>query len=371
MAIPNSFKEKYSLSGPSYPSERADAALSDLFAVSGRLYNDKCALKEELERVCAERDALRARVAEMQKRLAEAENARGQTSRLESETTSRLDAIERAVSDVSLKICAIANALGTQLACGGAADIVRSEPFEPEAQIKEPCDQTPGANVSSTDCETDTGESERDAVALPTATELDENATCDIALAEPNGDSELDEDGIASDTAESDAEQSDNAIESCEGKFDLADEKSADEHLSVPREENASEWDKSSVCGGENDVAAPSEESDESDENVAHEQDESDNVSRMLAALYSVDGPITSLGDGESHGDAQTAVDEIDGGEVDKVDDGDTDGDNGETAAADVCDVEQTQESEYERDVRSFKEMKNSLDEIRRRIRNK
>ena len=48
MKIPENFKQKYSLSGESYPSKNVDAALSELFAVSGRLYKENADLKAEI-----------------------------------------------------------------------------------------------------------------------------------------------------------------------------------------------------------------------------------------------------------------------------------------------------------------------------------
>ena len=48
MKIPENFKQKYKLKGESYPSANADAALSELFAVSGRLYKENADLKAEI-----------------------------------------------------------------------------------------------------------------------------------------------------------------------------------------------------------------------------------------------------------------------------------------------------------------------------------
>lgn len=48
MKIPENFKQKYQLKGESYPSANADAALSELFAVSGRLYKENADLKAEV-----------------------------------------------------------------------------------------------------------------------------------------------------------------------------------------------------------------------------------------------------------------------------------------------------------------------------------
>ena len=48
MKIPENFKQKYSLSGESYNPKNVDAALSELFAVSGRLYKENADLKAEL-----------------------------------------------------------------------------------------------------------------------------------------------------------------------------------------------------------------------------------------------------------------------------------------------------------------------------------
>lgn len=51
MKIPENFKQKYSLKGDSYPAANADAALSELFAVSGRLYKENADLKAEVARL--------------------------------------------------------------------------------------------------------------------------------------------------------------------------------------------------------------------------------------------------------------------------------------------------------------------------------
>ena len=51
MKIPENFKQKYQLKGESYPSANADAALSELFAVSGRLYKENADLKAEIARL--------------------------------------------------------------------------------------------------------------------------------------------------------------------------------------------------------------------------------------------------------------------------------------------------------------------------------
>lgn len=48
MKIPDNFKQKYHLKGDQYPSANADAALSELFAVSGRLYKENADLKAEV-----------------------------------------------------------------------------------------------------------------------------------------------------------------------------------------------------------------------------------------------------------------------------------------------------------------------------------
>jgi len=48
MKIPENFKQKYSLSGESYSPKNVDAALSELFVVSGRLYKENSDLKAEI-----------------------------------------------------------------------------------------------------------------------------------------------------------------------------------------------------------------------------------------------------------------------------------------------------------------------------------
>lgn len=57
MKIPENFKQKYSLTGESYSPKNVDAALSELFSVSGRLYKENSDLKAEIARLREEADA--------------------------------------------------------------------------------------------------------------------------------------------------------------------------------------------------------------------------------------------------------------------------------------------------------------------------
>ena len=58
MAIPQSFKEKYSLTGDEYEKRNVDLALSDLFSASTRLYADNAELRRQLEELKKQKSAV-------------------------------------------------------------------------------------------------------------------------------------------------------------------------------------------------------------------------------------------------------------------------------------------------------------------------
>ncbi len=92
MKIPENFKKKYNLTGESYSPENVEAALSELFAVSSRLYKENADLKAELER-------LRAEAANAAPAPAPEVDLSGIESKL-SELAAKLSSVHTAVNDV-------------------------------------------------------------------------------------------------------------------------------------------------------------------------------------------------------------------------------------------------------------------------------
>jgi seryl-tRNA synthetase len=109
MAIPQSFKEKYSLTGESYEKRNVDLALSDLFAASTRLFADNSELRRQIDDLKAERNSLAAQLREAKAAPAPAPLSESSTTiRKLEEICLRLDALES-------KIGANAGVLGERL----------------------------------------------------------------------------------------------------------------------------------------------------------------------------------------------------------------------------------------------------------------
>ena len=95
MAIPQSFKEKYSLTGDEYEKRNVDLALSDRFAASTRLYADNAELRRQIDTLKAERNSLASQ-------LREAKSAPAPVSE-SSMTVRKLDEICRRLKLTSLE----------------------------------------------------------------------------------------------------------------------------------------------------------------------------------------------------------------------------------------------------------------------------
>lgn len=92
MKIPDNFKQKYSLKGDSYPAANADAALSELFAVSGRLYKENADLKAEVARLREEAERERPAATEQAVDLSGIE-------KLVSALSAQIEAVRTSVND--------------------------------------------------------------------------------------------------------------------------------------------------------------------------------------------------------------------------------------------------------------------------------
>jgi hypothetical protein len=116
MAIPQSFKEKYSLTGESYEKRNVDLALSDLFAASTRLFADNSELRRQIDDLKAERNSLAAQLREAKAAPAPAPLSESSTTiRKLEEICLRLDALESKIGAnagvLGEKLSAIAEAL--------------------------------------------------------------------------------------------------------------------------------------------------------------------------------------------------------------------------------------------------------------------
>ena len=106
MAIPQSFREKYSLTGDVYEKKSVEAALSDLFGASTRLYADNAELRRQLESIKAERDALSLELRALSASGGAKDNANDsrfneiseKISALEARLTERADALEKQIT---------------------------------------------------------------------------------------------------------------------------------------------------------------------------------------------------------------------------------------------------------------------------------
>ena len=123
MAIPQSFREKYSLTGDVYEKKSVEAALSDLFGASTRLYADNAELRRQLESIKAERDALSLELRALSASGGTTDNANDarfneiseKISALEARLTERADALEK-------QITALAEALSGAVVYTAASD---------------------------------------------------------------------------------------------------------------------------------------------------------------------------------------------------------------------------------------------------------
>lgn len=91
MKIPDNFKKKYNLTGETYAPQNVEAALSELFSVSSRLYKENADLKAELA-------SLREQVANPEPAPAQAVDLSGIENRL-AELSAKLGAIHTSVND--------------------------------------------------------------------------------------------------------------------------------------------------------------------------------------------------------------------------------------------------------------------------------
>ncbi len=130
MAIPQSFKEKYSLTGDEYEKRNVDLALSDLFSASTRLYADNAELRRQLEEVKAERQKLAAQLNEARSAPAP-ETAAPVTAMKLDEISRRLDALESKIGAnagvLGEKLSAIAEALSGAVVYTSAGDDLSSD----------------------------------------------------------------------------------------------------------------------------------------------------------------------------------------------------------------------------------------------------
>lgn len=147
MAIPQSFKEKYSLTGESYEKRNVDLALSDLFAASTRLFADNSELRRQIDDLKAERNSLAAQLREAKAAPAPAPLSESSTTiRKLEEICLRLDALESKIGAnagvLGEKLSAIAEALcdtavytaaNAPVSADEATDEVAEEDRSPEA----------------------------------------------------------------------------------------------------------------------------------------------------------------------------------------------------------------------------------------------
>jgi len=120
MKIPENFKQKYALKGDSYPSANADAALSELFSVSGRLYKENADLKAE---VAALREA--------------SENAPAQIAEIDlSGLEHTVSGLEMMIHALEIKLDAVKTAINDTLCVVNDAAISAKKAEESAAEAK-------------------------------------------------------------------------------------------------------------------------------------------------------------------------------------------------------------------------------------------
>ena len=132
MAIPQSFKEKYSLTGENYEKRKVDLALSDLFAASTRLYADNAELRRQIDTLKAERNSLAAQLREAKAKPAPAPISESSaTVKKLDEICLRLDALESKIGAnagvLGEKLTAIAEALSDAVVYTAADDAISPE----------------------------------------------------------------------------------------------------------------------------------------------------------------------------------------------------------------------------------------------------
>ena len=132
MAIPQSFKEKYSLTGEIYEKRNVDLALSDLFAASTRLYADNAELRRQIDALKAERNSLAAQLREAKDAPAPAPvSESSMTVRKLEEICRRLDALESKIGAnagvLGEKLTAIAEALSDAVVYTAADDALSAD----------------------------------------------------------------------------------------------------------------------------------------------------------------------------------------------------------------------------------------------------
>lgn len=132
MAIPQSFKEKYSLTGENYEKRNVDLALSDLFAASTRLYADNAELRRQIDALKAERNSLAAQLREAKSAPAPAPvSESSMTVRKLEEICRRLDALESKIGAnagvLGEKLTAIAEALSDAVVYTAADDALSAD----------------------------------------------------------------------------------------------------------------------------------------------------------------------------------------------------------------------------------------------------